>query len=67
MYFIIYTDILGRHFLLYASDDFTKVWYLDQGIDISEDLDVSKPRSPPRQMVIPPNTGIGSEEDSLGR
>eukprot|EP00039_Didymoeca_costata_P014114 m.224231 g.224231 ORF g.224231 m.224231 type:complete len:552 (+) comp15948_c0_seq8:136-1791(+) len=61
-------NILGRDFLLYDLDEFTKEFYRQNFDKTDEDfapIDVALPEEIKPQPEVPPHTGIGSAEDSL--
>eukprot|EP00340_Litonotus_pictus_P006922 CAMPEP_0170517442 /NCGR_PEP_ID=MMETSP0209-20121228/3435_1 /TAXON_ID=665100 ORGANISM="Litonotus pictus, Strain P1" /NCGR_SAMPLE_ID=MMETSP0209 /ASSEMBLY_ACC=CAM_ASM_000301 /LENGTH=645 /DNA_ID=CAMNT_0010802693 /DNA_START=50 /DNA_END=1987 /DNA_ORIENTATION=+ len=60
-----YVNVFNRPCFIYDCDEFTKKWYKENlGIEMKP---IRRNIDPPRKVVhnIPPNTGFGSEEDSL--
>lgn len=62
-------NVYGRELLLCGADQFTKDWYLEHyglGPEAFRSINMSDPVDPPLRMAVPPPTGFGSDEDSLG-
>ena len=62
-------NVYGRELLLCGADQFTKDWYGEHyGLPAEAFLSInmSDPVDPPLRMAVPPPTGFGSDEDSLG-
>jgi hypothetical protein len=58
--------IWGRHCLIYDADDFTKQWY-KENIGITQvPVALRKPAPDVFYQAVPPSTGYGTDEDSMG-
>jgi hypothetical protein len=61
-----YLTIYSRECLIYNCDPFTKKWY-HHNLGINQvPVPLKESRAPKFQQPVPPPTGYGTEEDSLG-
>ena len=58
--------IWGRNCLIYDADDFTKQWYRDNLGRELVSVQLRKPAPDVFYQAVPPYTGYGTEEDSMG-
>merc|ERR1711959_272341 len=61
-------SVFGRELLICACDDFTRV-FMEENFGMAYEgrtISLEEERPDPPRMEIPPYTGFGSEEDSLG-
>ena len=56
----------SRTLTLYGCDAFTRIWYQAASMVQSGDIDVVIAEPPKPERKLPPSTGYGTEEDSLG-
>ncbi|KAL3809887.1 hypothetical protein ACHAXA_010496 [Cyclostephanos tholiformis] len=59
-------NVFGRNMLIESCDDFTRQYYLSNGITLLENMTLQMPENKFEiKRVIPPYNGFGTEEDSL--
>ena len=60
-----FIDVFGRKCFIYDCDAHTKDWYASKGF---QQTPVSLQKNVPvyRYQAVPPHTGYGTEEDSMG-
>lgn len=59
-------NVFGRSMLIARCDDFTRQYYLSNGIALEDDMTLQMPEKKFEvKRVIPPYNGFGTEEDSL--
>lgn len=56
----------SRTLTIYGCDAFTRIWYQAASMLQRDDIDVIQAPPPKPERKLPPSTGYGTEEDSLG-